>query len=234
MGAVRSRLRRWHIWLGWIIALPVLAWTVSGLVMVWRPIEEVRGEHLLKAPEPVRLAEPPVPPRVAGLPLTSLTLEQRAAGPRWVVTAADGTTRLADASTGKLLQPLSAADAVNEVVSRYTGRAQVASVSRTDPADPPLELRRPIAAWRVTMDDGTRFYVDAGSGSVVARRTPWWRFYDWMWGLHIMDLKTREDTHNPLVLGFGFTLLLTTLLAMILLPLTIRWKRRRGNGAAAD
>ena len=46
MGAVRSRLRRWHIWLGWIVGIPMLVWTLSGLVMVARPIEEVRGEHL--------------------------------------------------------------------------------------------------------------------------------------------------------------------------------------------
>ena len=227
MGAVRSRLRRWHVWLGWVVALPILFWTVSGLVMVWKPIEEVRGEHLLEEPEPVRLAAPAVPPGVAGLPLASLTLEQRAAGPRWVVTAADGTTRLADPATGALLPPLSAADAVAEVASRYAGESSVASVSRTDPSDPPLELRRPIAAWRVTMEDGTRFYVDSASGSVVARRTPWWRFYDWMWGLHIMDLETREDTHNPFVLGFGSAVLLMSLLALVLLPMTVRWRKRR-------
>jgi hypothetical protein len=227
MGAVRSRLRRWHVWLGWIVALPILFWTVSGLVMVWRPIEEVRGEHLLSEPEPVRLHGAPVTPRVAGLRLERLSLEQRAGGPRWVITAADGTTRLADAETGLLLPPLSAADAMREVTSRYTGDADIASVSRTDPADPPLELRRPIAAWLVAMDDGTRFYVDAGSGEVVARRTPWWRFYDLMWGLHIMDLKTREDTHNPFVLGFGAAVLVMSLLALVLLPMTVRWRRRR-------
>ena len=45
MGAVRSRLRRWHVWLGWLVGLPMLFWTVSGLVMVAKPIEEVRGER---------------------------------------------------------------------------------------------------------------------------------------------------------------------------------------------
>ena len=44
---LRQRLRRWHIWLGWIVGLPFLAWTVSGLVMVARPIETVRGEDLI-------------------------------------------------------------------------------------------------------------------------------------------------------------------------------------------
>jgi hypothetical protein len=156
------------------------------------------------------------------VPLKSLSLEQRAAGPRWVVELADGTARLADPLTGRLLPPLSAADAAREVESRYSGEAKVSSVARTDRARPPLDLRRPIAAWQVTMNDGTRFYVDSASGEIVARRTSWWRFYDLMWGLHIMDLKTREDTHNPLVIGFGIAALLMSLLGAVLLPMTIR------------
>ena len=227
MGAVRSRLRRWHVWLGWVVAVPILFWTVSGVVMVVRPIEEVRGEHLLRAPEPIRLQTPLVPPRVAGLTLDSVSLEQRAAGPRWVITAADGMTRLADPANGALLPALSPADAAGEVTARYTGKSAIASVTRTDPKNPPLDLRRPVAAWQVAMDDGTRFYVDASSGAIIARRTPWWRFYDWMWGLHIMDLDTREDTHNPWVVGFGVTALLMSLLALALLPMTISRRKRR-------
>lgn len=227
MGAVRSRLRRWHVWLGWIVGLPILLWVVSGLIMVAKPIEEVRGEHLLAEPQPIRMALPPVPPAVGGVPLSSLTLEQRAAGPRWVVALPDGTTRLADPNSGALLAPLSAADAVREVTGRYTGDANVESASRTDPKNPPLELRRPIAAWRVAMDDGTNFYVDSGSGAIVARRTPWWRFYDLMWGFHIMDLKTREHAHNPLTIGFAIAALAMAVLALVLLPLSTRWRRRK-------
>ncbi|MGI8610962.1 MAG: PepSY domain-containing protein [Sphingomicrobium sp.] len=227
MGAVRSRLRRWHVWLGWLVGLPILFWVVSGLAMVAKPIEEVRGEHLLAEPRPVRMALPPVPPAVGGVPLASLKLEQRAAGPRWVIAAAGGPTWLADPASGALLPPLSAADAVREVTARYSGTAKVQSATRTDPAKPPLEFRRPVAAWQVAMDDGTNFYVDSSSGEVVARRTRWWRFYDWMWGLHIMDLKTREDAHNPLTIGFAIAALAMALLALVLLPLSTRWRRRK-------
>ncbi len=227
MGAVRSRLRRWHVWLGWVVGIPVLLWVVSGLIMVAKPIEEVRGEHLLAEAKPIRMALPPFPPAVGGVPLKSLKVEQRAAGPRWVVVLADGTTRLADVDSGALLPPLSAADAVREVTARYTGQAKVKSATRTDPDNPPRELRRPIAAWQVAMDDGTHFYVDAGSGEIVARRTGWWRFYDLMWGLHIMDLETREDAHNPLTIGFAIAALAMSLLALVLLPLSTRWRRRK-------
>lgn len=229
MGAVRSKLRRWHIWLGWIVGLPILFWVVSGLVMVARPIEDVRGAHLLKDAQPVRLATAPVAPPVQGLPLSSLALKQSASGPRWVAIFEDGTARAADPATGKWLPEVSAIAATQEVMSRYTGAASVASVSRIDSDDPPLDLRRPIPAWQVAMSDGTHFYVDARSGEIVATRTRFWRFYDWMWGLHIMDLKTREDTHNPLIIGFAIVSLLTTLLALVMLPLTIRRRRNRAG-----
>ena len=225
--ALRSTLRRWHIWLGWLVGVPMLFWTLSGVVMVIRPIEEVRGTALLSDPPSFELPRPPVAPIVQGRALKKLTLEPRAAGPRWVLSFADGGRRLADPATGALLGPLGSADAVREVSARYRGTARVGSVTRIDPDRPPIELRRPVAAWAVAMSDGTHFYVDASSGEVIARRTRFWRLYDWMWGLHIMDLDTREDTHNPLVVGFGVAALLMSLLALALLPMTISRRKRR-------
>jgi uncharacterized iron-regulated membrane protein len=51
---LRRILRRWHVWLGWLVGVPLLLWTLSGLAMVVRPIEEVRGAELL-APQACRL-----------------------------------------------------------------------------------------------------------------------------------------------------------------------------------
>ena len=228
----RAQYRRWHIWLGWAAAIPVLLWVVSGLIMVARPIEDVRGSALLREAEPIRLVGTPIPPLVAGVPLSSLTLEQRADGPRWVIKLPDGKTRIADPTTGLLLPALSASDATREVEARYTGQAKVQSVTRTSAANPPLDLRRPIDAWKIEMDDGTRFYVDATTGQIAATRTRWWRFYDLMWGLHIMDPQTREDTHNPFVIGFGIVALAMAVLGTIVLPMTIRRRKKASNGRA--
>lgn len=225
--ALRSTLRRWHIWLGWLVGLPMLLWTLSGVVMVARPIEEVRGTALLAEPAVIALATPPVVPRIAGRPVAALHLEARAPGPRWVVEFADGGKRLADPASGALLPPYGAAEAMREVAVRYRGRARMVGAARTDPRNPPLDLRRPVAAWAVSMSDGTRFYVEAASGEIIARRTRFWRFYDLMWGLHIMDPRTREDTHNPLIIGFGIAALVTTIFALMLLPLSSRRGRRR-------
>jgi PepSY-associated transmembrane protein len=226
MAKIRHRLRRWHIWLGWIVGLPFLAWTVSGLVMVARPIETVRGEGLIAEAPALPAGLAPVPPAIGPRPVASLRLEPRPDGPKWLIRYADGGARLADAATGRLLPRLAAADAARILESRYAGNARIAAVDRIAAEAPPIDFRRKVEAWRVTMSDGTHFYLDAATGEILARRTRWWRFYDLMWGIHIMDLKTREDAHNPLEIGFGIAALLTTLLALAMLPLTLKRRRR--------
>jgi hypothetical protein len=186
----------------------------------------VRGEDLIAEAPPLPAGLAPVPPAIGPRPLASLRLEPGPDGARWLLKYADGGTRLADAATGRLLPPLSAAEAARIVEARYTGKARVAAVDRTPAEAPPLDLRRKVAAWRVTMSDGTRFYLDSATGEILARRTGWWRFYDLMWGLHIMDLETREDAHNPLLIGFGIAALVTVLLALAMLPLTVKRRRR--------
>ena len=227
MAGLRTTLRRYHIWLGWLIGVPMLFWTISGVLMVVKPIEEVRGAALLSDPPPVRMVAPPVAPKIDVRPLSKLTLEQRAAGPRWVLAFADGASRLADPATGRLLPAMSPSDAARELGARYTGKARIASVTRIDPANPPLDLRRPLDSWKLKMSDGTYFYVDRWTGEIAARRTAWWRFYDFMWGLHIMDLQTREDAHNPWLIGFGIVAAATTIMALLLLPMTSRRKKKR-------
>lgn len=143
----RQRLRRWHIWLGWIVGLPFLAWTVSGFVMVARPIEAVRGEGLIAEAPALPAGLAPVPPAIGPRPLASLRLEPRPDGPKWLLKYADGGARLADASTGRLLPPLAAARIVE---TRYTGKSRVTAVDRTS-ADAPRSsfgARSRPGGWR--------------------------------------------------------------------------------------
>src|SRR4029450_7974175 len=98
----------------------MLFWTVSGLVMVARPIEEVRGEHLIAEPRPINFGGPLVAPQLEGLPVIAITLKQRADGPRWEVDFAGGDKRLADPTTGRILPRLGAADAARGLTCPHT------------------------------------------------------------------------------------------------------------------
>lgn len=224
---IRATLRRYHVWLGWLVGIPMLFWTVSGVIMVSRPIEDVRGTNLIRPIAPVVSTADLTMPIIDGRSLTAMRLEGRSDGPRWVMEFADGGTRLADAKSGAILPELSAADAAREVANRYTGKATIVATRRIDPKKPPLEFRRDTPAWLVEMSDDTHFFVDSGHGDIIAKRTSWWRIYDFFWGLHIMDLQGREETSNPWVVTFGALAMAMSLLAIVLLPLTGRRRRSK-------
>ena len=82
-----QRFARWHIWLGWMVGLPILMWAVTGLVMVARPIEDVRGEHLRAAPVAIDAAGLRFPASI-GEPIREVRLIAQPGGPAWIVTAA--------------------------------------------------------------------------------------------------------------------------------------------------
>jgi hypothetical protein len=220
-------LHKWHIWLGWLVGVPLILWTASGLFMVARPIEEVRGEHLRSAPL-MLTATAPVAPALGPRPVEKLTLEQRVSGPVWIIQYQGGDLRRADPATGALLSSVSAPEAAAFAASYYTGNSKQTLVHQFTVDKAPLDLRRQRPSWQVNYADGTRLYIDADGGGLLALRTDQWRLYDVMWGLHIMDLQTREDSHNPILVLFAALAFLALLLAFWM---QIARQRRRKHHA---
>lgn len=191
-------LARWHIWLGWIVAVPILLWTLSGLVMVAKPIEEVRGEHLRTEASPIP-ASGLVLPRLTG-DIAKLALVESGGRAVWVVTGSDKAVHRYDARTGAAFGPVGVSEA--QILARKALKSDTAltGIQRFAADGAPLDLRKPRPSWQATFADGTHVYIDADSGEVLALRTRFWRFYDMMWGLHIMDPAGREDSHHPLII----------------------------------
>lgn len=219
----RRSLRRVHIWLGWLVGVPILFWTLSGLVMVLKPIDTVRGSDLRNPPAALELPPLITQPMVA-VPLTTLAVEAQGDGAVWIATFPGGARR-ADLATGRWLPPVSLAEARVLAVAAYRPHSAVAAITRTPADRPPLDLRKKRPAWQVAFADGTHLYIDIDTGQVLALRTRWWRIYDWMLGLHIMDLQERENTSHAFLIGFAALSLVTTVLALVLLPLASRRRR---------
>jgi len=214
---------RWHIWLGWLVAVPLLFWTASGLVMVAKPIEEVRGHtlHIEHKPAPVRVQLG----SAAGDTLIreGKILDQRGRSVL-IATFMDGSVHRIDlgAPGQPTLPPVDAAEARAAVRYAIVGGDKVTGLKLFSAAQSPPDFRKPMAAWQVILADGTHVYVGRDTGEIEAIRTGWWRFYDFMWGLHIMDLQTRENSHHPLLIGFAALALASCLLGTVLL-----FRRRR-------
>ncbi len=103
------------------------------------------------------------------------------------------------------------------VGQRIVGGDAIASIRRFSAEDAPFDLRRPIPSWQAALEDGTHVYIHAETGELAAVRTQFWRVFDFMWGLHIMDLESREDTSHPILILFAALALAGTILGSILM-----------------
>ena len=219
-----QRFARWHIWLGWAIAVPLVMWTLSGLVMVARPIEQVRGEHLRL---PVEEQALPADARIAvslegsAKPVRTVSTQDERGDTITRLTYLDGTSDRFRAD-GSKMGPVTDVEARLLVAERIAGGDAIASVTRFEADEPPFDFRRALPTWQVALEDGTHVYVGIESGEIEAVRTRFWRVFDLMWGLHIMDLEAREDTSHPVLILFAGLALMGTLLGTALL-----FRRRR-------
>ena len=196
------KVRRWHRWLALLIGLQMLLWVASGLYMTAVPIEYIHGDHLVR-------------PVDANLPTTGLVPVARVTegvdGVRSVrlkpflgtavfeVTHAVGSD-LFDAHSGAKLTPLSELEARALAAIYYAGNESIRTVERLDEAPAEVGGRKP-PLWRVTYEASTdpTLYFSATTGELVAKRHRWWRTFDFLWMLHIMDYEAREDTNNWLL-----------------------------------
>jgi hypothetical protein len=221
-------LAKWHIWLGWLVGVPIAMWLATGLFMVARPIDEVRGNHLhRKRPEsPLVLPGSSLAAPGAGLKEMRVTMQDGRAVA--ILTTLEGATRRVDFATGAALPPIDAAAARALVAERIVGGDQVSRVTLFPAERTPFDFRRPLAVWQVALTDGTNIYVGRDTGEIEAVRTRWWRAFDLAWGLHIMDLAEREATSHPVLILFAALSLTGALIGCVLM-----FRRRKARPVAA-
>lgn len=193
-----------HKWIALVVGIQVLFWVAGGLVMTAIPIEKVRSEHHLATVAPVALAFESALPvgeaaRLAGIHPTEAQLRNTPRGPVWAFKPAKGDPVIVSAATGSRLPAMTADQARSFARTAYQGEGRPVSVTLL--AEAPRETGKTGALWRVDFDDAekTTFYLSPETGEVVSRRSNVWRFYDFFWRLHIMDLEKGENFNHPLI-----------------------------------
>lgn len=197
-----------HKWLALIVGLQLVLWTVSGFYMVVVDLDFIHGDPL------VRNERPPLVLPPGTFPLAELRQQHRqirevvlralpdGGTPVFEVTTRTGSL-LVDAVTGDVLSPLPQGRIRSLAQSYYAGAGKIRNVELlNDASSKPLELQEAaLPVWRVDFDDGyaTSFYLHPDTGRLVTRRHRFWRLFDFLWSLHIMDYTTRTDVNNPLL-----------------------------------
>jgi len=188
-----------HKWLALFVGLQLLVWAVTGFYMVAIDLDLIHGDPLvrnLRTPLTRSTAVVPVSqlasryPEVTLVALHSLPVLDT---PVYELTAA-GRRVLVDAANGQQLSPLSPGLIRQLARSYYAGSGQLSAVQLLE-HEVPMEIRgRTPPLWRAEFDDWlqTTLYLQPDTGALVARRHRLWRWYDFLWMLHIMDYSERE------------------------------------------
>ena len=233
--------RKIHRWLGLVVGIQLLLWTVGGLFFSLNPIAKVRGETEAPEPQPLEFDAPPASPAAALTELVRLharaEIQTVALRPHLdaavyeITFVADGEPHwaLANATTGELRSTVDQGEA--EVIARqaYALDTPIADVTLVTEAPSGSEYReRPLPAYRISFDDslGTRLYISVERGVVTARRNDRWRLFDFLWMLHIMDYQNRDNFNTLLLQAVSALGLVTVLSGFVLFSVTSPRLRR--------
>lgn len=223
--------RALHKWLALFVGVQLVLWTMSGFYMVVVDLDFIHGDPLVR-----NLRTPLVEPATA-IPIEEVTRRLPHAtqvslrslpgipAPLYEVSSA-GRRTLLNATTGEQLSPLPENTIDGLARAYYAGDGRLSSLKLLE-RDPPSELgARPLPLWRADFDDGlqTSLYIHPDTGVLVTRRHRFWRWFDFLWSLHIMDYKERENINNGLLRGTTVLGATTVLSGIWLLYFSFRHK----------
>lgn len=242
-------VRKAHRYLGVLIGIQFIGWTISGLYFSWTNLDHIHGDHLRKSPRGVQADAAMVSPsmvldslrsRHGAVQLHGVQVISLVGQPLYQVGfthydqnadvhAAGIQYQLADAATGVLRGPLSQAEAVALARDHVAGEGRVKEVVRLEQTDGHHEYRdRPLPAYAVSFEEpACTVYISATRGTFESVRHDAWRWFDDLWMLHTMDYESRDNINNILLQIFSVFALVTVLSGFVLYGLSTRLFRRR-------
>lgn len=234
-------IRRAHRYLGVLLGIQFLLWTVGGLYFSWSNMEEIHGD-LQRRNSPllssdISLVSPSVVldniKKVHRIDsLVSVQLIEILGKPFYQVRCInvihndaththnmESMNHLADAVSGKLRGPLSKEEAVEMARTRFMGQPNVEAVEYLTTTNGHHEYREsPLPAYAISFhhDSKTTVYVSTELGTVEKFRNYKWRVFDFLWMMHTMDYQSRDNISNWMLRAFSIFGLVTVLSGFVL------------------
>ena len=219
----QRKLRRWHRLLALITSCQLLLWTLSGLYFAFIDIDYVRGHQFKRSSPPTQLD---LSQLKAGLvSANKVVIQERLAGELIVGLQRDDGVHWLD-EQGQPIASLSAEQALTLGNERTV--IEPDQLEWVDAEMPGSEYRgAPLPLWRLwRAEEPDRVaYVDAMSGEVTVVRHNAWRWWDFLWSLHIMSYEDRDTIGTLLLRIFSLLALATAVLGLLLFSHT----RARGT-----
>ncbi len=245
-------IRKAHRYLGLILGIQFLFWTIGGLYFSWSNIDEIHGDFQKKQipllSSSVKLVSPSMVLDTINKvhkvdSLVTIQLIEILGKPYYQVRCMSSKHKmgmhtdhmemmnhLADAETGQLRGPLTKEEAIKIAAARFNGEPKLLSVEYLTYIGKHHEYREsPLPAYAVTFNHptNTTVYVASELGTVQKFRNNKWRIFDFLYMMHTMDYKSRDDFNNLLLRVFSVFGIVTILSGFTLFFASSKWFRKK-------
>lgn len=228
-------IRKAHRYIGLLVSLQLLAWTIGGIWFTWNNIDDIHGDHLTKNNSEIKqeLLSPQIAIQSINefKTLQSINVISILDVPVFRINykATDNTnnTELVNALTGKKIPDINKQQAIEIAQSHTTFDAEIASVELITETSQHHEYRsKPMPAWAINFDypSSPTFYISTKLGTLTSVRHTSWRIFDFFWMLHTMDYESRDDFGNWLIKIFSVIALITAISGIVLFFISRRKK----------
>lgn len=212
---IELRIRKTHRYLGLIIGIQFLAWTVSGLYFSWTDLGKIHGDQFINTQLKPKSYSNLIPldsitKRIEKIDLVSLGNQPY----YWI-----NDSHLYNAKTGILKEQISESEALAVAQENLISGLEVEKIELLQDTGPHHEFRgRPLPAYAIHFrhPDILVAYVDASSGIFQRIRHQSWRWFDFLWMSHTMDYKGRDNFNNILLRIFSLFGVLTVMSGFLL------------------
>lgn len=230
-------IRKSHRYLGVIIGIQFLFWTLGGLYFSWNNMDDVHGETLLKQEkkyvETIDFSQ-------IQKGIDSLEMETRIDSIHSINLVETFNKQLVqfkyfskhqlkiqliDAESGNLRDPFSGQECLELAEQQLKEPIPIikAEFLVKHSTGSHHEYRgKPLPAYAFTLDHSTKttIYVSTELGQITSVRNNNWRRFDFLWMLHTMDYSTRDYITNWVLRVFSVLGILTIFSGFFLFYLT--------------
>lgn len=231
--------RKIHRFLGVILGIQLLFWTLGGLFFSWSDMDQIHGDTNHKTiPLISDFSGWSGPSEILNSSqeileidsLVSFKLINFLGSPFYQIRYyRDGSQKivLIDARTGEPKPEISKQEAVLLAEEVFTPRSKIKNLEYITELNISKhhEYRgKPLPAYAVRFnhESGTIVYVSAEYGEVMAFRNTNWRIFDFLWMMHTMDYQGRDNIGKLLLRMFSVLGLLTVISGFLLFFKTSR------------
>lgn len=227
-------IRKSHRYLGVFLGFQFLLWTIGGIYFSWSNMDEIHGDTTKKHTPYFSTHQQLVSPsdiidsirtyhkidslvsiqliEILGKPVYQIRCIRNHEDTIHHTNMQHMMNHLAYAETGIIRPPLSKEEASAVAQQHFNGNPAIHKIEYITSTNSHHEYREnPLPAYAVTFDNDakTTVYVASELGTVQKFRNNKWRIFDFLWMMHTMDYKERDNFSNLLLRAFSILGLIT-------------------------